>query len=178
MRPTHSHPAMPDRLRSCLAAATVITAAAFTVLTLADPASAATTTLYVAPNGTGTACSSSQPCSITQAKTNVQAINGSMTSDIAVELANGTYRLTAPLTFTSADSGTGGYTVTWKAALGAHPVLTGAQQATGWTQHDSTKKHLAGECRYRVRHPAVVRQRRPGDEGALLDHPLQRPADC
>ncbi|GGN39436.1 DUF1349 domain-containing protein [Streptomyces fuscichromogenes] len=139
MRPTRLRPALRDRLRPCLAALALLTASAGAVLAQAMPAFAATTTLYVAPNGTGTACSAGQPCSLTQAKTNVRAINNSMTSDITVELADGTYRLSAPLTFTSADSGTGGYTVTWKAALGAHPVITGAQQATGWTLHDSAK---------------------------------------
>ena len=29
--------------------------------------------------------------------------------------------------------------MTWKAALGAHPVITGAQKATGWTVQDSAK---------------------------------------
>ncbi|MFD4506605.1 DUF1349 domain-containing protein [Streptomyces sp. NPDC058457] len=139
MRPTRLRPALLDRLRPCLAALALLTASAGAVLAQAVPAFAATTTLYVAPNGTGTACSAGQPCSLTQAETNVRAINNSMTSDITVELADGTYRLSAPLTFTSADSGTGGYTVTWKAALGAHPVITGAQQATGWTLHDSAK---------------------------------------
>ncbi|GAP48751.1 hypothetical protein [Streptomyces azureus] len=62
-----------------------------------------------------------------------------MTGGITIELAEGTYRLSAPLAFTSADSGTGGYTVFWKAALDAHPVITGAQKATGWTVQDSAK---------------------------------------
>ncbi|MGW0823486.1 DUF1349 domain-containing protein [Streptomyces sp. NPDC002845] len=132
-------PAIPDRLRSGLAAVTVLTASAAAVLTQAGPAFAATTTLYAAPGGTGTTCSATQPCSLTQAKTEVRALNDAMTDDITVELADGTYRLTQPLTFTSADSGTGGHTVTWKAALGARPVLTGAVQATGWTVHDSGK---------------------------------------
>jgi hypothetical protein len=104
------------------------------------PASAATAaTLHVSPNGTGTACSTSQPCSPTQAKTNVRAMNNSMTGDIVVEVADGTYRLTNPLTFTSADSGTSGYSVIWKAALGARLVITSARRATGWTLHDSAK---------------------------------------
>ncbi|MFF7472311.1 DUF1349 domain-containing protein [Streptomyces sp. NPDC008092] len=139
MRPTRLRPTLRDRLRPCLAALALLTASAGAVLAQAVPAFAATTTLYAAPNGTGTACSAGQPCSLAQAKANVRAINSSMTSDITVELADGTYRLSAPLTFTSADSGTGGYTVTWKAALGAHPVISGAQQATGWTLHDSAK---------------------------------------
>ncbi|KUN72518.1 hypothetical protein AQJ46_11810 [Streptomyces canus] len=139
MRTTHIRPAGPARLRSWLATAAVLAASTAAVLVQAGPAFAAGTTLYASPSGSGTACSVSQPCSITQAKTNVRAINSSMTADITVELADGTYRLSAPLAFTSADSGTGGYTVNWKAALGAHPVITGAQKATGWTVQDSAK---------------------------------------
>ncbi|MCX5051710.1 MULTISPECIES: right-handed parallel beta-helix repeat-containing protein [unclassified Streptomyces] len=139
MRQTRFRTLTRARLRACLAAVALLTASAGVVVAQAGSASAATTTLHVAANGTGTACSSSQPCSLAQAKTTVRALNDAMTSDITIEVANGTYRLTAPLTFTSADSGTGGHTVTWKAALGARPVLTGAVKATGWTLHDSGK---------------------------------------
>nr|WP_293996130.1 right-handed parallel beta-helix repeat-containing protein [Streptomyces sp.] len=97
------------------------------------------TTLYAAPNGTGTACSVSQPCSITQAKANVRAVNSGMTGDIVVQLADGTYRLSAPLSFTAADSGNNGHTVVWKAAPGANPVISGAQKITGWSQFDASK---------------------------------------
>ncbi|WP_105967788.1 DUF1349 domain-containing protein [Streptomyces geranii] len=139
MRTTRFRPSVPHRLRSWLATAAVLTASTATVLVQAGPAFAAGTTLYASPSGSGTACSASAPCSITQAKTNVRALNSAMTADITVELADGTYRLSAPLNFTSADSGTGGYTVNWKAALGARPVVTGAEKATGWTVQDSTK---------------------------------------
>ncbi|MER6497708.1 right-handed parallel beta-helix repeat-containing protein, partial [Streptomyces griseorubiginosus] len=140
MRPTRPRPALRDRLRPCLAALALLTASAGAVVAQAVPASAATAaTLHVSPDGTGTACSTSQPCSLTQAKTNVRAMNSSMTGDIVVEVADGTYRLTAPLAFTSADSGTGGNSVIWKAAPGARPVITGAQRATGWTVQDSAK---------------------------------------
>jgi regulation of enolase protein 1 (concanavalin A-like superfamily) len=117
----------------------VLTASTTALLVQADPAFAAGATLYASPSGSGTVCSASRPCSLTQAKTTVRAINSSMTADITVELADGTYRLSAPLTFTSADSGTGGHTVNWKAALGARPVVTGAQKATGWAVQDSAK---------------------------------------
>ncbi|MBK3563858.1 DUF1349 domain-containing protein [Streptomyces sp. MBT62] len=139
MRTTRIRRSVPGRLRSWLATAAVLAASTAAVLAQAGPAFAAGTTLYASPSGSGTTCSASLPCSLTQAKTNVRAINSSMTADITVELADGTYRLSAPLTFTSADSGTGGYTVTWKAALGARPVITGAQKATGWTVQDSAK---------------------------------------
>jgi regulation of enolase protein 1 (concanavalin A-like superfamily) len=61
-----------------------------------------------------------------------------MTGDINVQLADGTYRLSSPLRMTAADSGTNGYTVSWKAAPFAHPVISGASKVSGWTLHDST----------------------------------------
>ncbi|WP_170155030.1 hypothetical protein [Lentzea atacamensis] len=53
------------------------------------------TTLYASPAGSGTACSSSQPCSITQAQTSVRGIAPTMTGDIIVQLAGGTYTLSS-----------------------------------------------------------------------------------
>jgi hypothetical protein len=104
---------------------------------------AATTVLYVSPTGSGTACSASAPCSLTQAKSSVEAIDGNMSGDIAVQLAGGTYRLSAPLVLGNADSGTNGHNVVWQAAQGASPVIDGGQQVTGWTLHDSANNIYA-----------------------------------
>jgi hypothetical protein len=76
------------------------------------------------------------PCSIGKAKAKVRTLNSHMRADIVVRLAGGTYRLSAPLTFTRADSGANGHTVSWQAAPGARPVISGARKATGWTQLD------------------------------------------
>jgi hypothetical protein len=62
-----------------------------------------------------------------------------MSEDLVVELADGVYRLEAPLVFGAADSGTSGHPVVWQAAAGAHPVLSGATRITGWTVADSRK---------------------------------------
>ncbi len=96
-------------------------------------------TLYVSPSGSGTRCTSDAPCSITDAQAAVRRAAGAMTSDLVVELRDGIYRLTAPLVFTAADSGTNGHTITWQAAAGAHPVLSGGVPVTGWTLSDSGK---------------------------------------
>jgi hypothetical protein len=77
----------------------------------AGTAAATMSTLYASPSGSGTACTSAAPCSLTSAKTAVEAIDSAMTGNIVVELAGGTYRLTAPLTLTGADSATNGYAV-------------------------------------------------------------------
>jgi hypothetical protein len=100
----------------------------------AQPAAASVgpRTLYVAPDGRGAACSQPAPCSIDAAQAKVRSLTRSMSSDIVVQLAGGTYRLTKTLSFTAADSGTGGHQVIWQAAPGAHPVLSGGRQVTGW----------------------------------------------
>jgi hypothetical protein len=118
-----------------LAAAATLVTAAFGMPALSHAATAAT--LYASPAGSGTACSATAPCSITQAQTSVRSMTSSMSGDIVVQLAGGTYRLTAPLVFNASDSGTNGHTVIWQAASGTTPVLSGGQQVTGWTLHDS-----------------------------------------
>jgi hypothetical protein len=62
-----------------------------------------------------------------------------MSGDIMVELADGLYQLAAPLQFSTADSGTNGYTVRWVAASGAQPVLSGGVSIQNWTLHDPQK---------------------------------------
>ncbi|HET6504024.1 MAG TPA: discoidin domain-containing protein [Amycolatopsis sp.] len=99
----------------------------------------APTTLHVAPDGQGAACSAQQPCSIDAAQQRVRSLTHAMTSDILVQLAGGTYRLSGPLRFTAADSGTGGHRVIWAAAPGARPVLSGGQQVTGWQLTDPAR---------------------------------------
>ena len=113
--------------------------AAVTIVASASPALAATTTLYASPSGTGTSCSATQPCSLTAAQTAARSLIGSMSGDIVVELADGVYRLSAPLRLTAADSGTNGYRVVWQAAPSARPVISGAKAVTGWSLADSGK---------------------------------------
>ncbi|GAA4463165.1 RICIN domain-containing protein [Phytohabitans houttuyneae] len=123
--------------RRALAALATAGMAAATVLTSATPALAAPTTLYASPAGSGTACSSAQPCSLTQAQTTVRSLNDAMSDDIVVQLADGVYRLSAPLRFTADDSGSNGRTVVWQAAPSARPVISGARAVTGWSQVDA-----------------------------------------
>ncbi|MFI6318819.1 RICIN domain-containing protein [Nonomuraea sp. NPDC050556] len=113
--------------------------AAAVALVAPSPASAATTTLYASPSGTGTDCSAAQPCALPEAQAAVRARAASMSGDIVVELADGVYRLPAPLRLTAADSGNNGYQVIWQAAPSAHPVISGARAVTGWSLADSAK---------------------------------------
>ncbi len=130
----HRPPERPSRLLPLYLAAVLTAASALSAL----PAAAAVmTTLYASPAGSGTACSAAQPCSLAQAQSSVRGLAPTMSGDIVVQLAGGTYALSAPLTFTSADSGANGYTVFWQAAPGALPVISGGQRVTGWTQVDA-----------------------------------------
>ncbi|GAA1447910.1 right-handed parallel beta-helix repeat-containing protein [Leifsonia poae] len=90
---------------------------------------------YAAPDGKNAGhCSASMPCSLERAQHVLRpAVKH---GDVTVQLADGTYRLSQPLTFDAGDGG-GDNTVTWTAAPGAHPVITGASQVTGWSKSDA-----------------------------------------
>ncbi|MET7422712.1 ricin-type beta-trefoil lectin domain protein [Dactylosporangium sp. NPDC005555] len=139
LRPAHPSPRPPGRTAALARTAAAVLIAGG-VAVLPPPAAAAVMqTLYAAPTGSGTACTAAQPCSLSQAQTAVRASAANMTGDIVVQLAGGTYTLSAPLTFTAADSGTNGNTVVWQAAAGTRPIISGAQKITGWTVSDSAQ---------------------------------------
>jgi len=102
------------------------------------PASAAIAPIVysVSPNGQGSTCSTQAPCGLLAAQAKVRQATSTMTTDINVVLAGGTYRLGSALTFDAAagDSATGGHIVSYQADVGAHPVINGGQLVTGWTQ--------------------------------------------
>jgi hypothetical protein len=72
---------------------------------------------------------------LTRAQEAVRRLN--QDHDVTVRLADGVYRLGAPLRFTAADGGQNGYTVRWEAAPGAHPILSGGTPISGWTIADA-----------------------------------------
>ncbi|SEO76975.1 ricin-type beta-trefoil lectin domain protein [Actinacidiphila rubida] len=120
----------------------IVVAAVAAGVVLAVPAvtarAATMTTLYASPAGSGTSCSAAAPCSLTQAKSSVEALTANMTGDVVVSMAGGTYRLTEPWKLTAADSGRNGHTVTWQASPGQSPVVSGGQQVTGWSLKDAS----------------------------------------
>ncbi|GAB1511025.1 RICIN domain-containing protein [Actinophytocola sp. KF-1] len=120
-------------------ALTVVAVAVTALLSPAPPASAAPTTLYAAPSGTGTSCTAAAPCSLSAAQAAVRSLNATMSDDVVVELAGGVYRLSAPLRLTEADSGNNGHRVVWRAAASASPVISGARAVTGWSVADAGK---------------------------------------
>jgi hypothetical protein len=105
----------------------------------ASPPDSDAATIVVSPHGSGTHCTWDRPCSVTAAQAKVRSLDQSMRGDIKVELLDGTYRLSAPLQLDARDSGTGGHTVVWSAAPGAHPVFSGGERITGWHLSDPAK---------------------------------------
>ena len=130
-------PAFSTFRRQMSAGAAAAGIAAAGIVASASPALAAATTVYASPSGTGTSCSSAQPCSLAGAQAAVRSLNDAMSDDIVVQLADGTYRLSTPFRLTAEDSGTNGHRVVWQAAPSAHPAISGARAITGWTLADA-----------------------------------------
>ncbi|MFI5658457.1 right-handed parallel beta-helix repeat-containing protein [Streptomyces sp. NPDC051684] len=118
-------------IRSTRTAATAFLSAVALSLALlpADQAGAVdTAVLHAAPNGSGSACTRATPCSLDGARDAARAVTG---RNVRVELAGGTYALSRSLDLGPKDSG-----VTWAAAPGARPVLSGGRAITGWSAND------------------------------------------
>jgi hypothetical protein len=120
--------------------AAVLVAAALLAGPLNSPAEASrsTHTIVVAPSGArhaddkGPGTSGRPLATVQEAQRRAQAEAAKGNRDVTVQLLAGIHRLTSPLRFGAADSGRHGHTVTWKAARGAKPVLSGARAVTGW----------------------------------------------
>jgi len=103
---------------------------------------AAEHTLFVAPTGAenadddGPGTAEEPLATLEEAQRRARDAAAQADGDVTVNLLDGTYRLSAPLRFDAADSGRDGTTVTWKAAPGAAPVVTGADPVTGWELDD------------------------------------------
>lgn len=70
---------------------------------------------------------------LTRAQTAVQQkIASGLTNNVLVLIGGGTYELAAPLVFGPADSGTSQYSITYQAADGQVPILSGGARITGW----------------------------------------------
>ncbi|MER5986161.1 right-handed parallel beta-helix repeat-containing protein [Streptomyces sp. NPDC001787] len=115
-------------LRGTAAAVTTTFLAALLAAPTAQ-AAPGTRTLYAGPDGRGTSCTTSRPCSVEGARDRARTESG---RDVRVLLKGGTYRLTEPLELGAEDSGKNGRTMTWTAAPGARPVLSGGRDLTGW----------------------------------------------
>jgi hypothetical protein len=118
----------------------LLAAAAVPAMAASAAPSASVVNLYVAPSAphATTAATAAETGSAQQPFTSVaQAAQSahqlSASSDVIVHMAAGQYRLTQPLTFTSADAGQNGHTISYAGAAGAATVMSGSAPVTGWT---------------------------------------------
>ena len=89
-------------------------------------------TVFVSPSGDDSAAgTATAPVRSLAHARDLARAQGSGTT---VQLADGTYRLTSPLTLDGRDSG-----ITWTAATGTHPVASGGVRVTGWSLADPAK---------------------------------------
>ena len=98
-----------------------------------------TVTFAVSPAGDDTADGSAAHPFRTLPRAQAAVRDANRNGDVVVRIAGGTYRLDAPLTLTAPDGGQKQWTVTWTAAPGAHPVLSGGIAVTGWKLHDKAR---------------------------------------
>src|SRR2546423_10455126 len=88
------------------------------------------TTIFVSPTGSdaddGTSTANAVR-TLGRAQALVRGVDQNMTGDVRVQLADGTYRMSAPLALDARDSGTGGHNVVSTAAPRARPVRSGAR---------------------------------------------------
>ncbi|SFK24509.1 right-handed parallel beta-helix repeat-containing protein [Caulobacter sp. UNC279MFTsu5.1] len=93
----------------------------------------------VSPRGsdTGNGSSARPFASLERAQAAVRGVNAS--HSVTVRLADGVYRLGAPLRFSEADGGQNGYVVRWEAVAGARPVISGGVPVAGWRIADARR---------------------------------------
>lgn len=95
-------------------------------------------TVYVSPGGQDTASGTLQAPvrTLPAAQAKVRAlVAAGLTQPVKVVLRGGTYRLTAPLVFTPADSGTTDCPITWTAYTGEQAIVDGGRVIAGWRQN-------------------------------------------
>jgi len=95
--------------------------------------------LHVSPSGSdeGDGSAARPFASLARAQQAVRALNHDY--DVTVSLAQGVYRLTAPLRFNARDGGQNGYTVRWEGAPGLRTMLSGGTPVTGWSKVDKQR---------------------------------------
>lgn len=99
-----------------------------------------TVTFYVSPLGddAGDGSKAKPFKTLQRAQSAVRSAN--TIANVVVELADGMYRLDAPLQFRAADGGQENTTVIWQAAPNAAPVVCGSVPVSGWALHDAQRQ--------------------------------------
>ncbi|MGN7161859.1 right-handed parallel beta-helix repeat-containing protein [Sphingomonas sp. SAFR-052] len=95
--------------------------------------------ITVSPRGDDAGDGSATRPFATLSRAQVEVRLHNRSSDVTVRLADGTYRLSAPLQFSAADGGQNGHVVRWEAAPNARPVISGGTVVTGWRLADAQR---------------------------------------
>src|SRR5512136_1703372 len=124
-----------------------ITFAALALVVTAAAAAAAD--FHVAPNGNDADPGTKDKPFATPARAMAAVralVSSGLKTDVRVVLRGGTYALETPLVFTSADSGTADYAITYTAEPGATVVISGGREITNWKTAGASKwtAELAG----------------------------------
>jgi hypothetical protein len=101
-------------------------------LTLAAPLTAATRTLYVAPNGNDAAPGTRAAPFATLERARDEARKQKQGGPVEIAVRGGRYRLTKTFALTAADSGSAKAPVVYKAYRAEKPVFTGGVRVTGF----------------------------------------------
>ncbi|MFE7123429.1 discoidin domain-containing protein [Streptomyces sp. NPDC057617] len=98
--------------------------------------------VYVSPSGrdSGTGTAAHPFKTLEHARDYVRTAKSKVRGDVRVRLLSGTYELSRTFTLTAQDSGSDGQRITYEAAPGAHPVISGGKRITGWTPADASGK--------------------------------------
>ncbi len=125
-----------------------------------DPQNRQEIVLYVSPDGNDTwsgrlsapndSGSDGPLATIPRARDVVREMKtatGERTSAVTVMLREGVYRQSEAITFTSADSGTARYPITYQAFPGERPVVSGGRVITGWQpdRSEQSQQRCAGK---------------------------------
>ena len=109
----------------------------FTLLSTQSALAGIQTTLYVAPDGSGSNFSETQPGNLYAARNYIRTIDADMSGDIVVYLYGGVYHLTNSFQLqenaTNHDSGTGGFDIIYEAYPGSVPIISGGTVVTNWS---------------------------------------------
>ena len=111
----------------------------FNTIRIPNPPAPVPVAIYVSPQGSDDGDGSRERPfrSLPRAKAAVRTFNRD--HDVTVRIADGTFRLDAPLRFSTDDGGHNGFTVRWEGEEGTHPVISGGVRVTGWRLADARR---------------------------------------
>jgi hypothetical protein len=93
--------------------------------------------IHVAPLGSDEGDGSTRKPFATLERAQKEVRHFNRDHDVTVQIASGTYRLTAPLRFNADDGGQNGFIVRWEGTARERPIISGGVTVTGWRLADA-----------------------------------------